>query len=163
MTKLNKDTLLRSLEDTKEVDISGFPADVGENGTVTFEIRPLSDQELTEAENKMIEGIDINTNNLTKQNIQKIKKLREEGADKKEIISQLQDKFNTNDLDIANLQKQERKGTYLVVAYGLSHGDGEWSPEDVGRLPRGIPDKLADEIRAISEYDTETKEDEENL
>ena len=162
MAKLTKNKLLRSLEDTKEVPIDGFPPDTGDDGVVTFDIRPLSDKEMSEAENLMVRGVDINPKNLTSEKIKKIRKLREEGAGKKEIIKQVQDDFNAGNIDIARLQEQEREGTYLMVSYGLSH-DEKWTPEDVGKLPKGVPDKLADEIQEISEFESQDEEDEKNL
>lgn len=161
--KLKKEDLLRTTEDTKEVVIEGMPEHISEDGKVKFTIRPLNDKELNEVDSKMLEGVDISSSGLNQKTAQKIKQLKNKGLSNRQIAKQLNNNFDDISIDISKFIKDETEGNYKLVAYGLSCDGEEWTPEEVGQLPKGVPAELADEIREISEYTVSTIKDEENL
>lgn len=60
--------------------------------------------------------------------------------------------------DVGNLKsvegivEKERLAKYTAVAYALSCDGEEWTAEDVGKLPQGIPDQLYQEVGKISGF-----------
>lgn len=54
--------------------------------------------------------------------------------------------------DVTGVLERERLAKYTAVAYALSCDDEEWTAEDVGRLPQGIPEKLYEEVARISGF-----------
>lgn len=47
---------------------------------------------------------------------------------------------------------REQKGKYLALSYALSLDGDEWTPEDIGHLPTGVPDKLYGRLALISGF-----------
>jgi hypothetical protein len=56
------------------------------------------------------------------------------------------------DMTAKDMVDRERRGKYLAVSLGLSCDDDEWSPDDVGQLPPGVPDRLYNHLAVISGF-----------
>lgn len=71
-------------------------------------------------------------------------------------------KVMLGDMTISSLEKpvekiggfidREQKGKYLALSFALSFDGEEWTPEDVGLLPTGVPDKLYRRLALISGF-----------
>lgn len=53
---------------------------------------------------------------------------------------------------IGGLIDREQQGKYLALSYALSFDGEEWTPEDIGQLPTGVPDKLYERLALISGF-----------
>lgn len=127
---LTKNDILKSVKDSKEVEIESL------DGKVL--IRPLSDGEYSEIQDKIFGGVKA-TKSINPEKIAKIK----DKDDPKQQTKMLKDLGI--DIDIAKMQKLEKESTYLACKYGLSV-DEEWTVEDVGQLPPGVPKEIAEAI-----------------
>lgn len=139
---LTKQDILKSVEDSKEVEIKSL------KGKVL--IRPLRDAEYSEIQDKIFGGIKA-TKSIDPSKLQKAKNADSDKA-KAEILQNL-----GLDIDVAKIQKLEKESTYLACKYGLSVGDEEWTLEDVGKLPPGVPKEISE---AVFEYTGVDKLDE---
>lgn len=171
MNKLTKNALLMNTNDTKEIWVKGYKEEqledmpdelINEDGEVKVEIRPLNDGELTEIRSKSMEGLNISREKLGKKNVKKIKQMKAQGASDQEIAAELEKSMDI-EVDLNAMQKSGSEADYLTAAYGLSTGDEKWSIEEVKQLPPGVPKQIASEVRAISEFYTRNKKDEEDL
>ena len=68
------------------------------------------------------------------------------------ILKGLNVKDIENLQDVQGIVERERLAKYTAIAYALSIDGEEWTAEDVGRLPQGIPDKLYEEVARISGF-----------
>jgi len=53
---------------------------------------------------------------------------------------------------ISGLIDREQRGKYLALSYALSIDSEEWTPEDIGQLPTGVPDKIYERLALISGF-----------
>ena len=53
---------------------------------------------------------------------------------------------------IGGLIDKEQKAKYLALSFALSFDGEEWAPEDIGKLPTGVPDKLYARLALISGF-----------
>jgi len=53
---------------------------------------------------------------------------------------------------VQDLVEREQKGKYLAVSLSLSVEGDEWTPDDVGELPPGVPDMLYSALAVISGF-----------
>ena len=138
---LTKQDILKSVEDSTEVEIESL------GGKVL--IRPLRDAEYSEIQDKILGGIKA-TKSIDTSKLQKVKDADSDKA-KAEMLQNL-----GLDIDVSKIQKLEKESTYLACKYGLSV-DEEWTMEDVGKLPPGVPKEISE---AIFEYTGVDKLDE---
>lgn len=68
------------------------------------------------------------------------------------ILTGLDVKDVENIQDVQGIVERERLAKYTAVAYALSCDGQEWTAEDVGNLPQGIPDKIYQEVAKISGF-----------
>lgn len=54
--------------------------------------------------------------------------------------------------NIGSLIDREQTAKYLALSYALSFDGEEWTPEDIGHLPTGVPDKLYERLALISGF-----------
>lgn len=158
--KLKKEDLLNTVNDTKDVDISGFPKNISNDGIVTMTIRPLSDKELSQVEAKMLGSVSIDANKLNGGTASKFKKLKKEGLSNAQIAKQLKSIQGVS-LDIQQFLTDAKEANYLKCSYGLTCDGNEWSIEDVGKLPKGVPDKISNEIDKLSDFEIDEENEEE--
>jgi hypothetical protein len=55
-------------------------------------------------------------------------------------------------LTVKDMTEREQRGKYLAVSLGLSCDGEEWTAEDVGLLPPGVPDRIYNHIALISGF-----------
>lgn len=163
VNKMSKENLLRMLDTTVEHTVKVEGNSTIDADEITFELRPLSDGELSKEEAMLTKGVNVDTNSLNTQNMKKIRRLRDKGASKKEIARKLQNELNA-DINVGKLSENEKNATYYVAAKALSVGDNEWSEKEVAKLPKGVPGSIANKARKISDIEIrEGTEEEENL
>jgi hypothetical protein len=56
------------------------------------------------------------------------------------------------DMTAKDMVERERRGKYLAVSLGLSCDGDEWTSEDVGQLPPGVPDRIYNHLAVISGF-----------
>jgi len=160
---MKKQDLLRTTDDTKEITVSGFSKEKGDNGTVDLTIRPLSDKEMTEAESIALKGVNFDKDSLNAQTADKVRKMKNKGLDNKKIAQEVNKSLSGVNIDIEEFLNHGKQSTYIIAAYGLSCNGEDWEPDEVGQLPPGIPDEIAEKVRQISDPQLFNEEDEENF
>ena len=144
---LTKKQLLQTTKDTEEVEIEALKGKF-EDPVVT--IRPLSDSEYSEIEDKTMEGLNI-SNKLDKDMLDDIRNLDDEER-KEKILENL-----GLDVNLAQLNKKDKEANYLACKYGLSTDDEEWTLEEIGQLPTGAPSEIANAIFEYTGVDLKSK------
>ena len=144
---LNKEQLLQTAKDSKEVEIEGIEGKV--------KIRPLRDHENGEIQSLVMDSFNF-SGNLGQDKISKLK----DAKDKKQQQKVLNDLGI--DVDLKKLNKLDQKSNYLACKYGLSV-DEEWTLEEVGQLPTGAPKKIADAVFEYTGVDEKTMADVESF
>lgn len=61
-------------------------------------------------------------------------------------------KISELDTTVNDIVEREKRGKYLALSISLSVEGDEWSPDDVGALPPGVPDTLYNTLAVISGF-----------
>lgn len=56
------------------------------------------------------------------------------------------------DQKIQDIVEREQRGKYLALSFALSVEGEQWTPEDVGALPPGVPDHLYSQLALMSGF-----------
>jgi len=75
----------------------------------------------------------------------------------KTILGDVSARSLDQDLKATDIVDREQKGKYLAVSIALSIDNEEWTPEEIGELPAGVPDKLYSRLAEISGFPRPTK------
>lgn len=62
------------------------------------------------------------------------------------------DSLDKAELKITEVVEREKKAKYTALAFALSVDGESWTPEDVGNLPPGVPDRLYKRLSEISGF-----------
>jgi len=75
----------------------------------------------------------------------------------KAILGDVSASSMDRDMKATDLIDREQKGKYLALTYALSIDNEEWTIEEIGKLPTGVPDKLYSRLAEISGFPRPTK------
>lgn len=75
----------------------------------------------------------------------------------KTILGDISASSMDRDMKATDLIDREQKGKYLALTYALSIDNEEWTLEEIGKLPTGVPDKLYNRLAEISGFPRPTK------
>lgn len=111
-------------------------------------IRPLTDMEATEVQSALMSGLDTElVKSLVGRNL---------SGNEASAMSELLDGMSKDGL--VGMFKNNMKAAYLTCSYGIVNEDGEqFTPEEIGMFPPGIPAQIAEKIRKISGLDDEAE------
>jgi len=60
--------------------------------------------------------------------------------------------FGVAGMELGDVVDREQRGTYHAVSIALSVDGDKWSPEDVGKLPVGVPKRIYEKLSQISGF-----------
>lgn len=109
-------------------------------------VRPLTDAEIDEVEGIAYEGLSAEAIDA----LPKLGKLVKQAKLQGKKIEDLDCSGLIPPADMLIFRKNEARTCRVVAAYGLSCDGEEFTPEDVGKMPSGVPAKISEAVMKLT-------------